>query len=173
MSPERRAQWSAAKANAGHASAAAVAAWLNSGKELVSDKVLARMREAAAEELRTERAAAVRRIAVIDEELRTLLAGPMNGAHGRTSRRPIQPADDATAASASVATLVQQFVTEKPGDQASVIIEYVKSIRHRDEDANVHAALYKLTKPGGPLMKKGERGNYTFWPRGAQAPAQP
>lgn len=139
------------------------AEWLRSGESVLSNRTLARVREAVAEDLRIEKTAALRRAAAIDEEIRTIMGGvPAPVAAPFIHAQRVAP--ETELAKSSISGLVKHFAKQHPGSSAGAFVAFVKSVRPDAEEANVHSSLYKLGKDG-VLIKKGERGSYGFWPR--------
>jgi hypothetical protein len=64
----------------------------------------------------------------------------------------------------SARTLVLYFARRKPGAKAAEFVAFAEQLRPGLDAKNIHHELYAQSKPGGALVKRGERPNSQYYP---------
>lgn len=152
-----------------------LSAWLRAGEEWFSAEKLSPFRDEAKSRLTELRAEALAKAASFDAEMRALdkpgAFPPFLATFGKEpdavpqGARPLPPPKRSarSAAKASVPKLVLDVVTANQGATSGTIIAQVQALKPGADNANIHSALYRLSKEEGPLRREGTQGNYTFF----------
>lgn len=144
-----------------------VTEWLAVGERFFSADDLGPLRKKAAQMLVAEHEAAVQRVAALEAEVRALNGSQPTG-RGPASfglrvgiTRQLFPEPAELGPNATVPAIVMRFVAKNPGTNGADIAAHVRE--KKGEDADVFGALYRLTKPDGPIHKDGTRGNFRYF----------
>lgn len=83
----------------------------------------------------------------------------------RRKNGPTQPEPQPTVGPSkplSIPARVLAFVTAHPGARASDVMAAIQAEAPNTDPRNVFSALYRLTRPDGPVRAEGTRNNYTY-----------